>query len=122
MTEYARVGIAGVGLMGHGICHQLLERDYPVSVLGHKRRERIDDVVAAGAVEAPDIAALTAASDVDDAPIRHTRPTATTVPARAVRPRAVRSRVRANAARTRPMSVPLTWITPIPPDAPPRTS
>jgi 3-hydroxyisobutyrate dehydrogenase-like beta-hydroxyacid dehydrogenase len=64
MTGKPRVGIAGVGLMGHGICHQLLEKDYTVSVLGHKRRERIDDVVQAGAVEQPNMAALAAASDV----------------------------------------------------------
>ena len=35
MTGKQRMGIAGVGLMGHGICHQLLEKDYVVSVLGH---------------------------------------------------------------------------------------
>ena len=35
MTGKQRMGIAGVGLMGHGICHQLLEKDYVGSVLGH---------------------------------------------------------------------------------------
>lgn len=59
-----RIGIIGVGLMGHGITRQLLEKDYPVAVLGHQRRERIDDVITHGAVEAANIAELAGAADV----------------------------------------------------------
>lgn len=64
MTDKPRIGFIGVGLMGHGICKNLLERGYAVNVLAHVRRQRIDDLVARGAREEASVASLAAASDV----------------------------------------------------------
>jgi 3-hydroxyisobutyrate dehydrogenase-like beta-hydroxyacid dehydrogenase len=54
-----------VGLMGHGAARHILERGkYPLTVLGHRNRDPVDDLVRRGAREAENAAALVAASDV----------------------------------------------------------
>jgi 3-hydroxyisobutyrate dehydrogenase-like beta-hydroxyacid dehydrogenase len=58
-----RVGYAGVGLMGHGAAKNILAKGWPVTVLGHRNRAPIEDMLARGAAEAADPAALAAASD-----------------------------------------------------------
>ena len=60
-----RVGFLGVGLMGHGMAKNIMERGgHPLTVVGHRNRAPVEDLVARGAKEAKDIAALAAASDV----------------------------------------------------------
>jgi hypothetical protein len=58
------VGFVGVGLMGWGMAKNAVEKGWPVRVVAHRRREAVDDLVARGAVEVPDLAALAAACDV----------------------------------------------------------
>ena len=46
-----RVGLIGVGLMGHGVGKNILEKGYHLTVMAHKNREPVDDLVAKGAHE-----------------------------------------------------------------------
>ena len=46
-----RVGLIGVGLMGHGIGKNLLEKGYQLTVMAHRNRAPVDDLVARGAHE-----------------------------------------------------------------------
>lgn len=59
-----RIGFIGAGMMGSGICSSLLAAGHPVAVVAHRNRARIDKLLAAGATEAGDAAALAAAADV----------------------------------------------------------
>jgi 3-hydroxyisobutyrate dehydrogenase-like beta-hydroxyacid dehydrogenase len=59
-----RVGFIGVGLMGHGMAKNLVEKGFPLTVLGHRNRAPVEDLVKRGAKEAKDVAALATASDV----------------------------------------------------------
>ncbi len=59
-----KVGFAGLGLMGHGMASNLLAKGFPLSVLAHRRREAIEDLVGRGAVEVGSARALAEASDV----------------------------------------------------------
>ena len=59
-----RVGFAGVGLMGQGMARNILAGGYPLAVLGNRNRAPVDDLVAHGATEVPDAAALAQGSDV----------------------------------------------------------
>jgi hypothetical protein len=59
-----RVGFVGVGLMGHGMAKNLVEKGWPTTVLGHRRREAVEDLKRRGAVEASSPRALAEASDV----------------------------------------------------------
>jgi len=63
MADKLRIGFAGVGLMGHGMAKNLVEKGFPVTVLGHRNRQPVDDLKARGAVEADTPKALAAASD-----------------------------------------------------------
>jgi 3-hydroxyisobutyrate dehydrogenase-like beta-hydroxyacid dehydrogenase len=47
-----RVGFIGVGLMGHGMAKNLVEKGHPLTVLGHKNRVPIEDLKKRGASEA----------------------------------------------------------------------
>ena len=47
-----RIGFAGVGLMGHGMAKNIVEKGFPLTVLGYRKREAVDDLKARGATEA----------------------------------------------------------------------
>lgn len=64
MDGKLRVGFLGVGLMGHGAAKNILEKGYPLTVLGNRNRAPVDDLVGRGATEAKDAADLSAISDV----------------------------------------------------------
>ena len=64
MDGKVTVGFLGVGLMGHGAAKNILGKGYPLAILGHRNRAPVDDLVARGATEARDAAALAATSDV----------------------------------------------------------
>lgn len=51
MAEKTRVGLIGVGLMGHGIGKNILARGYPLAVLAHRNRAPVEDLVGRGARE-----------------------------------------------------------------------
>jgi len=59
-----RIGYIGVGLMGHGAAKNILAKGYPLTIMGHRNRAPVDDLVARGAKEAATPAAVAAASDV----------------------------------------------------------
>ncbi|MEQ8964363.1 MAG: NAD(P)-dependent oxidoreductase [Azospirillaceae bacterium] len=46
------IGFIGLGFMGHGMAKNLVEKGYPLTVMGHRNREPVDDLVGRGAVEA----------------------------------------------------------------------
>ena len=66
MTEDVKPGIGfiGVGQMGEGMCHRLLAAGYPLTVLAHRNRSRIEPLLAAGAREAPSASALAGMSGI----------------------------------------------------------
>jgi 3-hydroxyisobutyrate dehydrogenase-like beta-hydroxyacid dehydrogenase len=59
-----RIGFIGVGLMGHGMARNLVEKGFPTTVLGHSNRAPVDDLVQRGAREAKDVAGLSASADI----------------------------------------------------------
>ncbi len=59
-----RIGFIGVGLMGHGMAKNLIEKGFPLTVLGHKKRAPVEDLKKRGAKEAKTVKALVEASDV----------------------------------------------------------
>ena len=59
-----RIGFIGLGAMGSGMAGNLLAKGFPLTVLAHKRREAIDDLVANGATEARTARDLALASDI----------------------------------------------------------
>lgn len=59
-----RIGFVGVGLMGHGMAKNIVEKGFPLSVIAHRNRAPIEDLVARGASEAGSLAELAAASDI----------------------------------------------------------
>ncbi len=45
------VGCIGLGMMGHGMAKNIVEKGYPLSVMAHRNRKPIDDLVGRGAIE-----------------------------------------------------------------------
>lgn len=46
-----RIGFIGLGFMGHGMAKNIVEKGYPLTVMGHRNRAPIEDVVKRGATE-----------------------------------------------------------------------
>lgn len=46
------VGFIGVGLMGQGMARNLVDKGFPLTVMAHRNRKPIEELVAAGAKEA----------------------------------------------------------------------
>jgi 3-hydroxyisobutyrate dehydrogenase-like beta-hydroxyacid dehydrogenase len=59
-----KVGFIGVGMMGHGMAKNLVEKGFATTILGHRNRAPVEDLVKRGASEAKDVASLVAGSDI----------------------------------------------------------
>lgn len=46
-----RIGFIGVGLMGHGMAKNILEKGFPLTIMGNRNRAPVDDLVGRGARE-----------------------------------------------------------------------
>ncbi len=64
MSKKLRVGLIGVGLMGHGVGKNILKGGYPLSVLAHNNRAPVEDLIGLGAVERASAREIAAHSDV----------------------------------------------------------
>ena len=58
-----RIGFIGAGLMGHGMALNLLKGGHQVSVIAHRNRAPIEDLLSKGASEAKDLKAIAQNSD-----------------------------------------------------------
>ncbi len=59
-----RVGLIGVGLMGHGIGKNILAKGYKLTVMAHRNRTPVDDLIAKGADERNSPLAVAKESDL----------------------------------------------------------
>jgi 3-hydroxyisobutyrate dehydrogenase-like beta-hydroxyacid dehydrogenase len=59
-----RIGFVGVGLMGHGMAKNLLAAGYPVTVIAHRNRAPVEDLLGSGASEAGSLAEMAQASSI----------------------------------------------------------
>ena len=59
-----RVGFIGVGLMGHGMAKNIVEKGFALTVLGHRKREAVEDLKGRGAAEASSPRELAQACDI----------------------------------------------------------
>ncbi|MGA9253961.1 MAG: NAD(P)-dependent oxidoreductase, partial [Roseobacter sp.] len=60
----ASIGFIGLGYMGHGMAKNILAKGYSLTVLGHRNREPIEDLVSRGGQEAESEQALAETSDI----------------------------------------------------------
>lgn len=63
-TAKEKIGFVGLGLMGHGMAKNIVEKGYPLTVIAHRNRKPIEDLVSRGATEAKSLAELAAASTI----------------------------------------------------------
>ena len=59
-----KIGFIGLGLMGHAMAANLVDKGWPLAVLAHRKREALDDLVKRGATEVATPRALAAACDI----------------------------------------------------------
>lgn len=52
------IGFIGLGYMGHGMAHNIMRSGYDLTVLGHRNRAPVDELVSGGAREAASAAEL----------------------------------------------------------------
>lgn len=58
------IGFIGVGLMGHGMAKNIVEKGYELVVLGHRNRAPVEDLVGRGAREAASAAEIGRQCDI----------------------------------------------------------
>mgnify|MGYP000701757550 CR=1 FL=1 len=51
MSDKPVIGFIGVGLMGHGMAKNIVEKGYPLFIKGNRNRQPVDDLVGRGATE-----------------------------------------------------------------------
>jgi 3-hydroxyisobutyrate dehydrogenase-like beta-hydroxyacid dehydrogenase len=59
-----RIGFIGVGLMGHGMAKNLVEKGFPLTVMGNRNRAPVEALKAKGAKEVTTPKALAETSDI----------------------------------------------------------
>ena len=58
------IGVIGAGLMGHGIGKNIVTKGYGLTVLAHRNRAPVEDLIAKGAKEAKSAREVAEKSDV----------------------------------------------------------
>lgn len=58
------IGFIGLGLMGHGIAKNIVDKGYPLTFLGRKNRKPAEDLASRGAKEVATSREVAAASDI----------------------------------------------------------
>lgn len=64
MATKQRIGFIGAGLMGHGMAKNIVEKGHPLTVLGHRNRQPIEDLIKRGAREAKSAKEVAQQSDI----------------------------------------------------------
>jgi 3-hydroxyisobutyrate dehydrogenase-like beta-hydroxyacid dehydrogenase len=64
MAEPMRVGFIGLGFMGHGMAANIQKQGFLLTVMAHRKRAAVEDLVAKGAVEVRSAAEMARACDV----------------------------------------------------------
>ncbi|MGN6468242.1 MAG: NAD(P)-dependent oxidoreductase [Rhizobiaceae bacterium] len=59
-----KIGFVGVGLMGHGMASNIVGKGWPLTVLGHRKREPVENVKKRGASEAKNARELAEACNI----------------------------------------------------------
>ena len=62
--SFDRIGFVGVGLMGHGMAKNIVEKGHPLTIMAHRNREPVEDLKRRGATEATTLHELAEASDI----------------------------------------------------------
>lgn len=62
--DYDRIGFIGVGFMGHGMAKNIVEKGFPLTIMAHRNRTPIEDLVRRGAEEVTTAKAVGIASDI----------------------------------------------------------
>jgi 3-hydroxyisobutyrate dehydrogenase-like beta-hydroxyacid dehydrogenase len=57
------IGFVGLGLMGHGMAKNIVEKGYPLLVSAHRNRQPVDDLIKRGAQEAGSLKDMAARAD-----------------------------------------------------------
>ena len=58
------IGFIGVGLMGHGMAGNIVDKGWPLTVMGHRNREPVEDLKSRGAAEAKTPREIAEQSDI----------------------------------------------------------
>jgi 3-hydroxyisobutyrate dehydrogenase-like beta-hydroxyacid dehydrogenase len=58
------IGFIGIGLMGHGMTKNLLEKGFPVTTMAHRNRAPLEDLLGRGATEAASHKEIAERSDI----------------------------------------------------------
>ena len=58
------IGFIGLGLMGHGMAKNIVEKGYPLAVMAHRNRAPIDDLVGRGATEVKSVREIAERSSI----------------------------------------------------------
>lgn len=58
------IGFIGVGLMGHGMAKNIVEKGYPLVTMAHRKRDAVDDLIKRGATEAKSPIEIAQRSDI----------------------------------------------------------
>lgn len=64
MSDKLRVGMIGVGLMGHGMAKNIVTKGFPLTVMAHRNRKPIENLLSLGAKEAKSPKEIAEASDL----------------------------------------------------------
>ena len=58
------IGFIGVGFMGHGMAKNIVEKGWPLVIMGHRNRTPVDDLVGRGATEVKSPKAMAEQADI----------------------------------------------------------